>query len=892
VTTPLLTTKLHIPNPPSNLVLRPKLVEKLKPRPGRKLTLISAPAGFGKTTLVSECINQCGVPFCWISLDEGDNDLKRFFAYLLASLGSINIKFEESLLSRIKPGQSGEVEAALIQVINPITESGMDFTLVLDDYHLIQNQEIHKALIYLLDNLPGKMHILIATRTDPPIRLAQLRARGELCEIRAGDLRFSIDETLHYLNDTMGLDLALSDVTSLTHKTEGWIAGLQLAAISLQGHHNKSAFVLAFAGDDRYVADYLLDEALNRQPPHFKTFLPDTSILERLCAPLCNAVTLRQDSQEILEELERANLFLLPLDNQRNWYRYHSLFAEILHARLKNNEPSNIPALHTRASLWYEGMHDANQAVRHAIKADNIERVEKLIQDNMLAVLEVGESALLEQQLRVFRAETAKPNLWVCIAHAWSSVYSGQLDTAEEALQDAEKILTASMHQGSQLHKANGHVSTIRAYIADLQGDPKRCEEYARKALTELPDNDHLTTAFASMMLATAFNRTGDTSKAEHFVQGALRACAPYPNSHIRVDALCMLAKTQQLRGKYKESADTLRKALSIARSGRISGDRYIPIVGFVHIKRSQLLYEWNQLEEAKQEVKQGLAMIEKWGEVDSYLSGLISWVQISMALGEVEPVYNTFREAKALSQNIPYWFECVETLEAWVNAVHLRTDHVSIWLNQHEGIFNQELTYQRFFIYYYLIKIYLIQGDYETAFDLISQLYPIVEAADAPDSLIRLLVLNSIILNGLGKEDEAVLVLSHALDLAIPAGYIRVFLDGGDMMARLLYLSIQRGLHTGYCSRLLDEFSKYDQVKSSMKKPGFDSLVEPLSDREIEILALIAEGYTNQEIARELHLSLYTVKSHARNIFSKLGVKNRTEAVSRGRLLGILSQN
>ena len=349
----ILSTKLYIPPPRKDLVSRPRLIEALRQGSSSKLTLISAPAGYGKTTLLNEWIDLREMPFGWLSLDQGDNDLDRFLAYLIASLQSIPIEVTDEITENLGSTQVNPTEELLIPLINQISIFNGQFELVLDDYYQIHDERVHEVVSYLLDNLPSQMHLVIATRTDPPLRLAQLRAQGELCEIRAAELRFTDQEAIHFLNQSMGLGLTSADIATLSKKTEGWIAGLQLAAISLQGHQDKQAFVSAFAGDDRYIADYLLDEALKRQPSHLKNFLLQTSILDRLCAPLCNTITGRNDSQAILAELEQANLFLVPLDSQRNWFRYHKLFADLLKNRLHQLHSDALPSYHKKASSWY-----------------------------------------------------------------------------------------------------------------------------------------------------------------------------------------------------------------------------------------------------------------------------------------------------------------------------------------------------------------------------------------------------------------------------------------------------------------------------------------------------------------------------------------------------------
>lgn len=371
------------------------MLERLNEGWNRKLTLVSAPAGYGKSTLLIEGISQSEMPFCWLSLDEQDNDLNRFLSYLLASLDSIHFEFDKQILNAYQSHPSNNYTRLLIPLINQISDSEGHFSLVLDDYHLIENQQIHEAVIFLLENIPKNMHLVIASRSDPPIRLAHWRARGELSEIRVADLRITIEEAINFLNQSMGLDLTVSDVTTLTQKTEGWIAGLQLAAISLQNYPDRSTFVTTFAGDDRYIADYLLDEALRWQPNHIQAFLLQTSILDRLCALLCDTVTDRNDSRVILTEIERANLFLVPLDNQQNWYRSHHLFADLLRIRLNQEYRDVVADLYRRASSWYEQRQMLSEVVRLSLLGGSVERVAKLMEGHLLAIVSTSELSTL-----------------------------------------------------------------------------------------------------------------------------------------------------------------------------------------------------------------------------------------------------------------------------------------------------------------------------------------------------------------------------------------------------------------------------------------------------------------------------------------------------------------
>jgi LuxR family maltose regulon positive regulatory protein len=890
VTTTILKTKLSPPTLRENLISRSGLIEQLTQGQSRKLTLISAPAGFGKTSLLVDWIHKLPGSCSWISLDEEDNETGRFLAYLFASIQESCPDISGSLAYQSLPTTDGDLSDLMIPLINQIAEICGELYLVLDDYHQIDNPDIHGVIIYLVDNCPDNLHLVISTRADPPLRLAQYRGRGELVELRGEQLRFSVPDTERFIETNFGISLPLSDLELLTKKTEGWIAGIQLAGISLRDHPNKTAFIAAFAGDDRYVADYLVDEALNRQSGRVQDFLLKSSILTQFCGSLCDAVTGQSDSQEILEEIERSNLFLVALDNQRCWYRYHPLFADLLQIRLNARMPDAIGGLHASASEWFEAANFTAQAVVHAVQAGDLHLLEKILQEFMLDMLEEGHSVRLQKMLQEAFASSSTFAPWVEIARAWSAVYSGMLDTADRSTARIEASLAETDMDEAVFNKAAGHLAAIRAYISDMLGDKEQNLFHARRAIELLPKDDYLTGAFAAMMLATAHHRNGQSERAYEVLMTAIRSCQDKHASHVIIDLHCMLAQTYHMLGRHQDSIDTLAVAYEMARQRSEALNSDLPIIGFIRILKARILYEWNQLEQAKKEVEAGLGMIQSGGENDSYLAGLIMSIRVKIALGELEAASRDVQRALDASKEIPYWHQVIEVLEALTLAKAGRERQVEAWLNSHQDLFEQEPDYQQYGSMYHLIELLLELGDYHRASSLSDRMLTIIKQGDSSDLLVRFLVLRSFSLFCLGEEDQALAFLERAVLESSEGMYIRTYLDRGEKMAKLLYLAIQREVVSGHCQELLGQWPVLTFDSAAHAKAN-DSIVEQLTNRELEVLQLLAEGKSNKEIAGDLVLSLYTVKSHARNIYGKLGAKNRTQAVAQARLLGILPQ-
>lgn len=880
----ILSTKLYIPPPRSNLVSRPRLLDLLSRKTDGKLILVSAPAGYGKTTLLSEWINQSDLPFAWLSLDSQDNEINRFLTYLIASLQTIGLTIDDQASGMIQVQQQDIIEGILIQLINRISVAEKNFLVVLDDYDLIQNQKIHNTIAYLLDNQPSKMRLVILTRTDPPLRLSKWRALGELCEIRAEDLRFTEEEAIRFLNRSMGLDLSPIEAAALTEKTEGWIAGIQLAAISLQKHPDRHAFINTFAGDDRYISDYLVDEVLLTLPPHIQNFLLQTSILDQLCEGLCNAVTERNDSQEILTELECSNLFLIPLDNQRNWYRYHKLFVDLLQVRLNQSKQISKVDLYRRASLWYWQHQLIFEAVKQAIMAGDAEMVARLIEGHLLAIASTSELVLLNQLLNSLPEYTVKGNPWLSLAKAWSMAYLGQLDSTESLIVWTKSALIGLPE--TMQNRLNGRILVLEAYLAGSRRDYPASIQFAHDALRLLPDNELSMRSYTLLIIGNAYRFDENLLLAMAYHKDAFELSEEAGDTILSVMILSRLIGIYKAVGQLNLAYKTGMQALEMVEDFQNITVSQSFIMGYLKLRLCGVYYERNELEMAINCAEIGLDLVRQWGGYDSISLGYLNIAKIYMALGNYQLSNDYMREFKATypwEHRIQYKFVSAIEAEIQIKAGNLL--RAMELLESCEIDTNDRVQFLTLQFYDVLTQVLIASGQLSDANNLLRRLLAFAEKAGAVEYEIRFLGRKALVLKKIGDESSAMETLEQALSLAAPEGYLRSFLDQGDSMAQLLYQASLQGIHPLFCNQLLEQFPTI----ARHYVPSPTDLLEPLSNREIEVLNLIAEGYTNREIAQALVLSLYTIKSHARNIFSKLGVKHRTEAVARARLFGLL---
>ncbi len=863
--------------------------ERLTSRLGRgrqvpSLTLVSAPAGFGKTTLLAEWLGATGRT-AWFSIDADDNDPAVFWAYVFAALQSVEPAVGRTAAS-ILGSSAGSVEPALASLLNDLDTLEDGIVLVLDDYHLIDSTDIHEQLTFLLEHLPRQVHLVIGSRADPPLPLPRLRARGELVEVRAADLRFTADEAVSYFNDTMGLSLAAGDVDALAARTEGWIAALQLAALSLDGRDDVAAFVENFTGDDRFVVDYLAEEVLDRQPEAIRQFLLHTSILKRLTGSLCDAVTEGDSGKATLDALDRANLFLVALDDRRSWYRYHHLFAEVLHARLLDEEPEVVPELHRRASAWYEHQGDRPEAIAHAIQGHDFLRVAELVERAAPSMRRARQETTLRRWLEAIPEEVfdARPVLRLSLVGA--RMASGDPASAESLLERLEARLDPAalaapapvVYDVDEFARLPAQMAIYRAALALVAGDLPGTIAHAQRALALTDPSDHLGRGSASALVGLAHWTIGDLSVARDRYAEALRA---FIDADYLPDVLAVslgLADIQLAQGRLGDAAQTFEAGLGLARDHpglRGAAD--------MHVGISEVMLERNDLAGAEHHLQASRALGDHAGLPQHAYRWRVAAARQRQAEGddraalvlldEAEPVYNTD------------FSPSVQPIHARKARVHVRLGDLSVamqWAAHHHLSAGDELSYVREFEHITLARILLARGDVD-ALDLVNRLLGAAEEGGRNRSVIELLVLRSLAHGARGDRHQSIAALEEALLRAEPEGYVRVFADEGPAMTALLHAVSARGAAGRHAQRVLSAAGAGTTVG-----PTGQTLVEELSSRELDVLRLLRSELSGPDIARELLVSLNTMRTHTKNIYTKLGVTSRREAVRRADELGL----
>lgn len=888
----LLRTKLAPPRLNPNFVPREALLARLDEGLEQKLTLISAPAGFGKTTLVSSWLEHINLPAAWLSLNEDDNDFARFWTYLIASLQTFRPETGAGVLALLQSSPLPHSHTLLTLLINELTAISEKFVLVLDDYHTIDTVTIDQALDFFIDHLPSRMHLVIASRADPNVSLAPLRASGQLNELRSSDLRFNLGESTRFLKQMTGLSLTAAEVAALDQRTEGWIAGLQMAALSLRQQEPAavSRFIEDFTGSHRFIMDYLMDEVLRGQPAEIQTFLLYTSILDRLCAPLCDSVvgTLQRSnvltftrSNEILEYLEHANLFITPLDDQRHWYRYHPLFAGLLRHRLQQMYPDQIARLHLSASQWYEGAGLSGPAVQHALAAQAFDRAATLVEQIAPAMIQSSELARLLTWLSALPAEEVQDRPMLMLYFTWSMFLSGQIRQAAASLEDVAARL--GTEEAEQTPEVQGHIAAMRAYLVRETGDFATTIALSRQALAHLREQDSLLRAMVTLNLAIAYYLQGEFEPAYQLLTETV---ANGQTAGLMANTLSAIyLNTQLLRAQ-----GALGRALQLCQEGMELVARYgwhnSPAVGFLYVAFGDLLRERNELTRAADYLEKGIHLGQEGGHPHILIIGHVWLAWLRQTQGDVTGSQEAIQAALQLCQHhqvsrfwpippaacyqVRLWITQGNLAAAsrWAQASGLNQAHTPTYLYEVDALT--------------LARLLIAQGDLEAAGNLLLGLHSTAAAAGRSGSLIEILILQAITFAAQERGEEALSALAQALGLAEPEGFVRIFLDEGSPIAELLRQAVARGLHnTRYALHLLNALGE------TITAP--QPLIEPLTERELEVLRRVAAGYSNQQIAQELVVAVSTVKKHIHNIYGKLGVGSRTQAVARGRELGLL---
>src|SRR5258706_4719452 len=833
--TQILATKLYIRPLRPSVVIRPRLIERLNEGLHRKLTLIAAPAGFGKTTLVSAWVAGCDRQVAWLSLDKGESDPTLFLTYLVAALQTIAPTIGEGVLGVLQSPQPPPTEAILTALLNEITAIPDHFVLVLDDYHVIDAKAVDQALTFLLEHLPPQMHLVIATREDPALPLARLRAGGHLTEVRAVDLRFTPSEAAGFLNQGMGLNLSAEDIAALERRTEGWIAGLQLAAISMRGQKDTTSFITSFTGRHPFVMDYLVEEVLGQQPESVQNFLLRTSILDRLCGSLCDAVLLdtTASGRETLEYLEHANLFLVPLDNERRWYRYHHLFADLLRQRLHQSiawstrdERGRVAELHMRASQWFEDNGLEIEAFHHAVAANDVERAERLIEGKGMPLQFRGAMISVLNWLESLPTTIldARPSLWVTYASALTM--TGQpISNVEEKLQAAEAALQEA-EPDDKTRDLVGHIAAIRAMLAVPANQVETIIAQSRRALEYLHPNNLSVRATAHWTLGYAYQLQGDRTAASQAYTEVISISQASGNIMVTIAATTCLGQVQEAENQLSLAAESYWRVLQLA------GEPPWPAACEAYLGLARVCYQWNDLDVAEQHGQQSFQLAMQMESVDTPAACGVFLARLKLARGDVASATLLLAKAEQFvrQHSFVHWMPEVAAVQV-LTLLHQGNLAAAAHLAQtHDLPISQA-------------RVHLAQGDPSAALAALEQLRQQAEAKGWEDKRLKVMVLQALALQAHGEKDKAVQLLCDALAIAEPGGFIRLFVDEGLPMAHLLSAAEAIGMMPDYTGKLLAVLEAEEQKSedASSLPPPAQPLIKPLSRLEVEILHLKA---------------------------------------------------
>ncbi len=894
---PLLATKLFVPRQRRSLIPRARLDERLAAALVAPVTLVAAPAGFGKTTAVAAWAGTLDRPVAWLALDEADNDAPRFLRYLAAALQRI-----DPTVGRDLTAASGSGDALVAALINDVTAAPADFVLVLDDYHVIEQPAVHAAMQAFVTHQPPNLHLLIVTREDPPLPLARLRARAELVEVRAADLRFTVDEATAFLNQSMGLALDTATVAALDARIEGWIAGLQLVALSLQHAADPAAVIAELGGNHHFILGYLADEVLRRLPPDRQAFLRETAVLDRLCGPLCDAVTARTGSAAILADLYAANVFVVALDDEHRWYRYHHLFGELLRLQMQRTTPELIPTLHARASTWYAGEGMAVDAIEHALAAGDPARSVALLEEHARAIVLRGEARLVDGWIQRLPAEWRTAGPRANLACAWALLLRGSLDAIDPYLQAAEAASTGADPA------TRAECLALRAGLVSLRGDAERGCRIAQEAADLAPEDDLYVRGMTRFCLATACNYAGRVAPAIEHYQAALPLCLAAGNMVAAMLTIGNLTMLYLARGQLHRAADLCRQTIDGAAR---RGEARAPALASVHGGFGDVLLAWRDLDASRAETTLALELGRRSGHVATLTYGYTVLSKLEQATGNLDAAAGALDAALALRDR---------GMPAWV-APHVVAQQVSLALARNDpaaaaaalaatGVAaTQPTSHTLEIVHLAHLRLLLHRGRFagdvaalDEAYDLANRLLASAQPADRMGRVLEILLLRALVQHAQGDTAAALDDLHQSLLLAESERYITIFVAEGDPM-RALLAALRRDLVHGerpadaavssaYVDVLLATWpapAGHDPTAAPPSSPA--PLVEPLTEREQELLILMAQGLTYQQMADQLIVSINTVRYHVKSLYGKLGVDNRTAALDQARLHGYLER-
>lgn len=886
----LLGTKLHMPPCRQGMISRPRLKSRLDTGLHSRMILVSAPAGFGKTSLLSEWLADYGGLTAWISLDKADNDPARFLRYLVAAIQKMSAgvgETAENLLSSPQPGLT-LIEPLLIVLLNELERLSEKVTIVFDDYHFIDNITLHNAISFLIDNAPSQVHVIISTRSDPPLPLPRWRARGEMIEIRAEDLRFLPDETAAYLTGLLGQVLSVDDIAMLEEKTEGWAAGLQMAVLSMQGRKDLSDFIHTFSGGHRYIMDYLVEEVLQRQPADIQSFLLQTSVLERLNGSLCDAVTGQTGSQQRLEILESNNMFLLPLDDSRRWYRYHHLFSDLLRARLQASQPDIIDTLHLRAAQWYADKGMITGAITHYMTARDYQRMADLVEQVALSLIIRGEMDTLLKWNEQLPDEIIFSRPRLCVHLAWLYIFAGRLSDASLLLENAESSVDRNKPSDEE-RDILGSIATQRAFMADLNGDTALAIDLVKKAGGLLATTNLTMRSSLPFILARAYRLDGELEKSIVQLNEVARIAREAGNIMTLAVANYEMATIWKIEGKLHKAEAIYREMINVATEKNV---RHFGTIAKIDAGMCEILRERNELDIAASRIEDAIERMKSWGNPTDLVIAYIMQARILQAQGDLDAAVIILEKAEQIRLVSPVFPPL---------GIMIETDRVKLWLAQ--GRLSQALRWMeelqsdevkpliiRELEQITMARVLLARGKTSGSITLLEELQEAAEAGGRKGKLIEILLLQSLAFKALNDENKALTALGRALYLAEPEGYLRIFADEGTPMAELMFAFKQRKLpEMGNYPVGKEYLSELLGVLSVSRQAGKTGLPENLSDREMEVLRMMAKGMTNKQIALELFITAGTVKAHTANIYRKLEVTNRTQSIALARELKLL---